>query len=146
MIFQIKIENRIVLVDKEDYDRLRHFKWRLWESKGKAYAVRSGKNCRHIRMHREIMGAKPGQVVDHVDGYTLDNRKCNLRLCTTAENIRNSKLRKDSKTGFKGVSAKGDKFIARISLGTFETAEEAAAAYNQAAALYFGEFARLNKL
>jgi hypothetical protein len=93
-----------------------------------------------------------GKMVDHINRDTLDNTRENLRVATRAENLRNSKLRSDSKCNFKGVSKKGNRFIARIQisvdkrlhLGYFNTEEDAARAYDAAAKQYFGNFANLN--
>ena len=94
--------------------------------------------------------------VDHISGNPLDNRRDNLRLCTPLENARNRPMRSDNQTGYKGISFRKheNKYIARISpypgerifLGRFGTPEEAAAAYDRAAVLYHGEFARTNKM
>ena len=97
-----------------------------------------------------VCGPVPGgMVIDHINGNPSDNRLCNLRMATTAQNIRNSKLNKRSTTGLKGVTQKGSKWRAqimvnreRIVLGSFETPESAHAAYCQAALERFGEFAR----
>jgi hypothetical protein len=103
------------------------------------------------RMHREIFGACDGQLVDHVDGDGLNNRRSNLRIATRAENNRNAAVRKDNTSGFKGVHwHKGDgRWQAqirvagkRIRLGAFDTPEAAHAAYCEAAARYHGAFAR----
>lgn len=101
-----------------------------------------------VLMHRLIAGAKPGQIVDHANGDRLDNRRANLRICTHAENMRNSRGKRD---GLKGVTPRARKFLAgicvagrTIRLGSFATAAEAALAYDAAALRHFGEFARLN--
>jgi hypothetical protein len=95
---------------------------------------------------------------DHVNRNRLDNRRCNLRACTPAENGRNKKARGGSQ--YHGVAflycTKGGKrygpyitagiFIngKRMYLGMFKTETEAALAYDAMARKYFGEFANLN--
>ena len=144
------------VVDDDDYEYLSQFKWRakVKPKDGVPYAVRS---CgRHVLyMHREVMSF-PDRLVDHRNGNTLDNRRENLRSCNAEESARNRGVRKDSTTGFKGVSpATGDKkgYRARVyhlgkryELGVFKTPEDAALAYNRAASRLFGEFARLNEV
>lgn len=102
-------------------------------------------------MYRQIMRPPPGMVVDHIDGDPWNNRRSNLRICTHAENIRNQRKPCNGNTPFKGVSILGTKFSAGISasgrtysLGTYEDATEAALAYDAAALVVHGEFARLN--
>lgn len=114
-----------------------------------ASQYRDGKAKRTILLHRLIMGAGPGQVVDHINGNTLDNRRENLRLCSAKDNARNNKPRRVG--AYKGVSKRGARWIATITidsrqlaLGTFGSEIEAAVAYDRAAAEAFGEFARLN--
>lgn len=106
-----------------------------------------------MSMHRFIMDAPKGQQVDHINGNKLDNRKSNLRICSHSENLRNQRKPKDNKSGFKGVSwHKGAKrWCAEIRsngkrhhLGYFDTAEDAAKAYDIAATLIHGDYARLN--
>ena len=91
--------------------------------------------------------------VDHINGNREDNRICNLRLATRAENLRNSKRHKDNKSGYKGVCRdsrlKGNQWRATIwvdgklkHLGYFATPEAAHLAYCDAAERHFGEFAR----
>jgi hypothetical protein len=96
-----------------------------------------------------------GLDVDHINGNPLDNRKCNLRVVSHQENCFNRKLSKNNSTGYKGVSIfrPNGKYKAsikvnykQIHLGYFETPEDAALAYNNAATKYFGEFARLNEI
>jgi hypothetical protein len=102
-------------------------------------------------LHRLILAAKPGEVVDHINGNKLDNRTANIRVCTQAENSRNQRIKRNNSTGFKGVSRSFGKFEAKIKKDykivwrkRYDTAEQAAVAYNKAAIKYFGEFARLN--
>jgi hypothetical protein len=104
-------------------------------------------------LHRIVMNASHDGHVDHINGNKLDNRKCNLRICTQAENNRNlTSKRSDSKQPYKGVriTASG-KWNARIRsrghgihIGNFDTAEAAALAYDEKAKQLFGTFAATN--
>lgn len=94
-------------------------------------------------------GRWPVGTVDHHDLDPSNNRWKNLREASHARNCANRRLRRDSSTGFKGVYRRGCRFRAKIkvdgqqiNLGTFDTAEEAHAAYVEAAKAHFGAFAR----
>jgi hypothetical protein len=101
-------------------------------------------------MHRLILGVKDRKIrVDHKDRNGLNNQRNNLRIANVVQNAGNSRKR-DNKTGFKGVSRRGKRFMAYIGvkgkvsyLGSFDTAELASVAYEAAANKYFGEFARV---
>ena len=112
-------------------------------------------NGKSVRMHNLIAKSKIGEVVDHINGNPLDNRRCNLRVCDHTQNMWNSKKGSNNKSGYKGVFInKGSKtFETRIVcrgkrhyIGTFETAEDAARAYNYMAIELFGEFAHTNNV
>jgi hypothetical protein len=139
----------VALVDDEDLPMLAAFRWRAMKMHGQdryVYVVSGAKKV--VAMHRLITGAPKGLVVDHINGNRLDNRKENLRVCTHAQNLMN----RASKRKFKGVRLReGGRWQAAIRvggvrhcLGGFETAEEAARAYDDAAVRLHGEFARLN--
>jgi hypothetical protein len=100
------------------------------------------------------MATPKGKDTDHINGDTLDNRRCNLRVCSHQQNISNRKKQRNPTTSqYKGVhldKARG-KWHAKlrshgrmVHIGYFTSEEDAAQAYNEAARKHFGEFARLN--
>tara|TARA_R100001163_G_scaffold65495_1_gene62894 strand:- start:128 stop:757 length:630 start_codon:yes stop_codon:yes gene_type:complete len=191
-----ELSDKVALVDDEDYEKVTEaIKYKSGKP-GKWYAHRptAYRNTNHVKhyavngdrrkaIHRVVMNAPLGMDVDHINGDPLDNRKENLRTCTRRDNIRNSKIRRDSASGFKGVyyvrtpayqnflkngpTLKKDgtprkdqpqplakPWRARMEtrprpgrkheLGHYETAEEAARAYDKKAIEEYGEFANLN--
>ncbi|MBW3569683.1 MAG: HNH endonuclease [Gemmatimonadetes bacterium] len=145
------------IVDADDFERVnRHHWYRLASGRGHFYAVRMarkpGGGKTMIRMHREVLRAAPGSLVDHRNHDGLDNRKENLRVCSHVENGQNRKPDKvGSASAYKGVQVSRGRWRARIvvdgrqvSLGSFETQEAAARAYDAAALQYFGEYAYTN--
>jgi hypothetical protein len=143
-------------VDAEDYEALACFKWQaLWSPDVRSFYA--GRSAQHgvRQMHRVILGLTVGDglKVDHINHDTLDNRRENIRVATNAENCRNQRIRSDNKTGFRGVVWREEmqKYRAhirtngvRVNLGHFDTAEDAALAYNAAAIKHHGAFALIN--
>lgn len=130
-------------VDKEDYEKIKDY---CWYKNARGY-VTSTVNNKTIKIHQIIMD---GKGIDHINGDKLDNRKKNLRFCTTAENVRNVGLRSNNTSGITGVSYSNreGKWKANIiyngtfiRLGTFADKENAIKARKEAEQKYFGEFA-----
>jgi AP2 domain/HNH endonuclease len=143
-------QGKFAIVDDADFEQLSQHKWNAQRNGHTFYAFRTGK--RTIYLHRQLMGALPGQQVDHRDTDGLNNQRDNLRLCSAGENRRNMRKTRGS-SKFKGVSwdkvkAKWTAIIYRDykkhPLGRFDNEEDAARAYDAKAKELFGEFARLN--
>lgn len=104
---------RFALVDQADWDRVSKLSW-FMHSAGyaqahcpEAYQERGGKkvnNAGVVLLHRFVMGAPKGRVVDHLNGEKLDCRRRNLRVCTQAENMMNTAGHRRRKSKFRGVS------------------------------------------
>ena len=116
-----------------------------------AYATARHKG-KTLLLHRIVVCAPKGVLVDHINGNGLDNRHCNLRWATHAQNLQNRKIHKNNTSGFKGVywRAREKKWIARIrangktrDLGYFSTPQAAHEAYCRASAEFHGEFGRV---
>jgi len=142
-------QNKVATVDRRDFEWLSRHKWHAKKLGGKFYACRTEKG-RTILMHREIMQAPEGMVVDHQKDNTLNNRRRNLRVCTQAQNRANSRPH-GGRSGFKGVYPQGDKWYGVVErdgkqhyAGSFPTPELAARARDRLAIQLFGPYAWLN--
>ena len=140
------------IVDAADYPALSKYKWfaQPTERGHTFYACRSRKG-RALSMHRQIMKPPKGMVVDHINGNGLDNRRCNLRICTQLQNSQNTHRRRPGKSRFRGVFPRGEKWEAAIQhngeqmyLGLFDEEVAAAKARDRKALELAGEFAVLN--
>ena len=153
-------QGQIALVDDDDYEFISKYKWGAYKHrKGNYYAARQSSRVngkrRHIAMSRQILGLGQGdkRQVDHINHFTLDNRRDNLRTCTNQQNQQNKISHRESSSMFKGIcwDKRGEKWLARIVikgrqiyLGCWEMEEVAALAYDIAATREFGEFANCN--
>ena len=134
------------LIDLEDIDKVKDYKWCIIRSSGYVSTNIKGSNT---RMHRFIMDCPDDMVVDHINHNILDNRKSNLRICTLQQNNKNQKKKKNNTSGIIGVSwnkSRG-KWCARImynhkniNLGYFDTLEEAAEVRKQAEIDLYGDY------
>lgn len=140
------------IVSDEDAALVEQHRWYVARNAWTTYAMRTDEDGQTVYMHREIMGAGPGEQVDHINRDGLDNRRENLRVCTQSQNMAHAR-RKASATGFRGVHKHGRKWRAIVGrnergrnlyAGSFDTPEEAALARDEAALNRWGEFASLN--
>lgn len=140
----------VAKVDDEDFPLVSRYRWCVSGEACRPYAATSigGKA---VSLHRLIMGVVERRVqVDHINRDTLDCTRENMRLATIAQNRANSSC--CSQSGFKGVFVrKTGRFMAQIVvsrkciyLGTFDSREDAARVYDDAARRHFGVFARVN--
>lgn len=137
----------IAKCDAVDYDLVSQHKWYAKKYNNLVYASTTVNPC--IKMHRLILG--PGGVIDHIDCDGLNNQRSNLRKVTQFENCCNRRIASNNTTGYKGVCrcCSGKKFCARIKkhgksywLGIFNSAVEAAAAYEKASKEIHSDFGR----
>jgi hypothetical protein len=141
----------VALVNDEDFDRLGTVQWYAQPRRASFgfYAFCRGP----FLMHRLVLSAGPGEIVDHINGNTLDNRRENLRFADIRQNAMNRIKRSGCSSQYKGVSfdsrRKTWRAVIRIrgkftNLGSFSSEELAARRYDAAARHNFGEFARPN--
>lgn len=158
---EIKLtQNKVALVDDEDYEYLNQFKWYAKKDKYTYYAgrgVRYGNKVYQLQMHRIIMNTLEIMEIDHKDHNGLNNQKSNLRICTRSQNNKN--VMPWGKSKYLGVcfsnSSYKDKTYTSIQsrirvdgkiyhLGASKTEVQAARRYDAAALYFHNEFANLN--
>lgn len=145
-------QGKFAIVDADDYEFLMQWRWFAENSKKNRYYARANIKAKKIRLHRLILNDPQGFQIDHINGDTLDNRRCNLRIATHSQNNQNRRKTK-GRSKYKGVYfyKPYSNWRAQIQIdgvmkfiGYYPCEESAAKAYNEAALKYFGEFARLN--
>lgn len=145
-------QGMFALVDDDDFANVASYSWSIKPDRWNVYAS-SWVDGRTVTMHRLIMGARKGEVIDHVNGLGLDNRRANLRSAGSTGNARNARRRKDNTSGFKGVcyDPKRNCYIVGIGVngrrrhvGRFVDVVDAARAYDSAARRLHGDYARTN--
>lgn len=141
------LKNKEVIIDKETYDLMYKFNWSI----NRNYVIATINNK---RLSRIIMKCDdPNLIVDHINGNTLDNRKCNLRIVTEEQNAMNKSPQKNCTSKYIGVCwiKKSLKWSAsiyvngkRLHLGEFDREQDAALARDYATKKYFKECGKLN--
>lgn len=137
-----------VVIDDEDFALVSKFNWHKHSSSDSTTYYASA----NVKMHRLIMDAKPGDIIDHINGDPLDNRKQNLRKCTNSQNQQNTHSRGGT-SRHKGVSfnKKSGMWLGvfnyegkRYYCGLFQSEDDCACAVDQKRKEVCGEFAILN--
>lgn len=139
------------LVDDDDFERISQSKWYC---KADGYAARkdwSTGEPKQVYMHRQILNAPDGVMVDHINANRLDNRRSNLRLVNSIQNSRRQSPMKGTTSEYKGVSFYQDQWYVRIHVdgksryyGRYREEKLAARVYDYAASKHYGEYARIN--
>lgn len=150
-----------VLVDQVIAEKYGHYTWRLdkngYPMRATSYTCEETKRkvSIYIYLHRLVMDAPDGSIVDHKFGNLLDARRSELRFVTAAENNANIRNRKQRDIPFKGVfrNKKTSKYEVKVGFakrkiyfGVYEDMAEAAKVYNRYALMFYGEMAALNKI
>lgn len=122
-------------IDTSDIDLVKNYKWRRGGSGG--YAITGGKQ----QMSHLIIGAEDGEIVDHINHNTMDNRRENLRIVTKSQNAMNQNVLGISrgKSGLYYAHIKKNQIM--TVLGTYQTRNEALLARWYAEQALFGEYA-----
>lgn len=143
---------RDLIVDGVDALLLEEHEWSIRQHHKNLYVYRK-EGGRDIHLHREIIGAEPGELVDHRNGDGLDNRRHNLRVATSWQNSVNIARARDSRAGFIGIAfhrasglwrARAKDRNGREVCTYHRTEIEAARARDELAMRLHGEFACLN--
>jgi len=143
-----------MLCDESDWER---FKDRTWIRNEKGYVYTSktkdwqGCNLFHVA----VIGKHDGMDIDHINRNKLDNRRCNLRVCSHHANSTNQSLSTRNTTGYKGIYRKHSgtkkwRAMIRINgkdiyLGDYENIEDAIQARKEAEDKYFKPLFDLDK-
>ena len=141
------------LVDDEDYLELSKYKWHVRNNYNRGFYVgrcfNNPNNWRKVEtiiMHRQIMNF-PKLYIDHINKNGLDNQKSNLRLCTSGENRKNSKLNKNNTSGHRNIYWSKDKEKWRavitgkhIHLGYFKEIQDAVEIVKKKSQELYGDF------
>ena len=146
-IIIITKKNEEIIIDESDYNNLIKYNWYLNDI---GYTI--GRiNNKLYRMGRYILNYTGNNFVDHINNNKLDNRKCNLRIVTPAQNAMNKISAKNSTSNYIGVSKKNKYYSVnitvngkQINLGKFKNEMDAAKCRDDGTKLYYGEYGNLN--
>lgn len=136
----------VCLVSDEDLPLLSRFSWYL---QNKGYVCgRIGNGF--VMIHRFVTGAKGAQIVDHINGDKLDNRRENLRIVNHSQN--NQARSPFKRFPYIGVEKERQLWVAYIRkdgkrkrIGSFQDPIDAAKAYDKMAKKLYGDAAHTNE-
>lgn len=143
------------LADDEDFECLMLRRWHYHLGYAARTVRLSGGKKKKIYMHRLIMKTPAGMETDHINGNKLDNRRCNLRICTKSNNMKNIKKRMNLSSKYRGITWDKHRNLwkamitineKKVNIGRFKFENDAAYEYNEYAQRFHGEFAQLNEV
>lgn len=142
------------LIDKDSYSLVYT---QYWKKNQSGYWIGwDNATNKSLKIHRVIMSAKEGDIIDHISGDRSDNRKSNLRFCTSKQNTWNSKPPNGTQSpcpGVKRYCRNNTRYNWEVTyhsrlkgyhIGLFETFEEAVYARQYLEKVLRGEFVKLN--
>lgn len=141
------------IVDAEDYEWLSKYKWSVQPAAcGETWYAKRTYRGHLVLMHRLIMKPPKGMFVDHINGNGLDNRRCNLRICTPMQNSCNRSKMRGAAYKYVGVTPCGKRTYQVTVMhkgktyreGPFTDEVEAAKARDRLALKHHGPYAHLN--
>ena len=142
-------KNSEIYFDKEDFNLIYPY---CWQENSSGYAATADNDAYYTFMHNMVMNNLDlVNLIDHKNRDRKDNRKENLRFCTTSQNAVNKKVSIKNTSGVTGVcfQKKYNKWKANLTFegkfylsdAYFDTFEEAVYARLIGEKFYFGEFA-----
>lgn len=139
------------LFDTEDYDKIKDYTWYSADNRVEAYYCINESRVYKVYVARLVMNCPEDLIVQHKNNDSLDNRKCNLQICSRAQMIRQQLTPKNNTTGYKGIQKSRQlkdgsyhyKALIKVNgkthyLGTYKTFDEAYAVRIKAEKEYFG--------
>lgn len=143
--------NSYFLFDTEDYDKIKDYTWYRVDNRVEAYYCVNESRVYKTYIARLVMNCPEDLIVQHKNNDLLDNRKCNLQICSRAQMTRQLRTPKNNTTGYKGIQKSRQlndgsyhyKALIYVNgkthyLGTYKTFEEAYAVRIKAEKEYFG--------
>jgi hypothetical protein len=152
LLFIPLTQGKFTVIDGVDYPKVSGYRWCAVNcGRGSFRAAGRKGSGKRVYMHH-LIRPRIGDMLDHADRCPLNNRKGNLRDATRSQNSANSN--RVNSLGYRGLGKAKNRYTAYIAsgnpkrpfhyLGLYTTPEDAAKAYDLAALVRFGEFARLN--
>ena len=141
--------NDEILIDLADFNLIKNYYISLggW---GYASIRKLGVKESVQSLHRFLLNPSDDKVVDHINHNILDNRRCNLRICSHQENIFNQTAKSNNSSGRRGVYWNKEKKKWNVKLcindenknfGYYSDFDEATKVRRLAEIKYFGEYA-----
>lgn len=142
-------QGKAAAVSEIDYAKISVHRWYARQTKS---GVWYASNAKGVSMHRMVMRARKGQIVDHIDGNGLNNQRENLRFVTAEQNAANARVRRYTPGYLRGIErhSEGWRAVLHHKGGTIygpvmTRRIDAARDYDRIKIMLHGEFACTNE-